>query len=236
MEQIYELRVGESVDVVIGGHRLMSVIKDIPANDTFVLTMPSSRGTKIEVHPDQLVNIVYYRTSGLYSFVGLLDRRLEFAGADCVEIVMKSPISKYQRRDFIRIDTELPVTVRVLSPGAENVDISSVEAFEKHRQGLPRDSSADLPEYHLKTADLSGGGMSLVLERPIGVGSIIECKLELKPGVGTFVDSIVTRVYDIDGKSNRYMTCVQFVNIDEQIRRRIIKHVFKAHKQAVNLV
>ncbi len=230
-----QLILGERVDVAIGEKKCISSVQEITEAGTLILSCPMYRSALIPLPEGELLHIIYYRPSGMFSFVALSTRRFREGALDLIEVELKSPISKYQRRDFVRFDTVLPVSVRLIA-STDHIAERSLEdtlrlLYDQRYVGIPRPLLPGEEIYKCYTIDISGGGARFSTEEHFEVGSLLECSFALRDGLDVTVDAQTVRA-DSDIATGRCRVSTRFVNMDERIRRKIIKYIFDRQANA----
>lgn len=226
----YELRLGERLEIMIGENRCACDVQEITEDGLLILSAPTYRGMMVPLLPGELLHVLYYRQSGMFSFIARLVRRFQEQELDLIELDLKSPISKYQRRDFVRLSTVLPVTLRLIAAPERLVDRTVDEVlrliYDQRYVGIPRPLLEGEEVYKCYTLDLSGGGAQFSTNESFENGSLMECTFHTGSGDLT-VDGQIVRVDVNRNESPQYRMGVHFVNIDERIRRKIIKFIFE---------
>ena len=222
----YDLHLGERLDVLIGEKKCISDVQEITAKGTLYVTMPTHHTLTIPVHPGELVQMIYYRAQGMYSFVGGVLRSFKEGNLQLLEVQFKSPISKYQRRDFVRFEADLTVRTAKLAEASALANKSVEEilrtAYDKAEALGASVALGDPVEG--QTLDISGGGLRFVSPNSFEHNTLLHCTLWLKDQP-LKADAVVVRS-DEDSESGSFVICVQFVGIEETDRRKIIKYIF----------
>ena len=223
----YDLTLGERLDVVIGERRCVSNVQDITREGTLIISAPTFRSVSVPIPDGELINLVYFRQSGMFSFVAAVRRHFDDGNIPLCEIEVKSPISKYQRRDFVRYDTVLPIRVCILA-SAETLSEMSVEEtlrriFDRRYMGMPREE--DFPREDCLTLDISGGGLRFSARGRYEKNSLLECTIAFESEGNVTVDALVMRVEE-SSSGLPWRVGVQFVNVEERLRRKIIRFIF----------
>lgn len=144
-------------------------------------------------------------------------RRLEDGGADfgqtwMIPVPAANEISREQRREYVRVPSDLPVHVGVVTTGGMN-------------------------RYELYAQDVSGGGLSLRLppDLYVNVGDVAKLSFRL-PGdsVDINVDCVVVRIQPRNDE-NYATVSFRFTNISEKTRQRIIQYTFSRQRQIAEL-
>lgn len=225
----YDLKLGERLDIILGEHRCVSKLVEITKEGTMIITEPIYRSETITIMPENLINIIYYRTSGMYSCTVVVARRIIDNDQVLLEIEIRSPISKYQRRDFVRFETVIPVQAAFLASAEEVESMSAREIlrylYDKRFMGIQRDEDGE-KLYEGTTLDISGGGTRFALSHYFELGTMVEITLTLNEDTIITVDGQIVRVDENYVTGLRYMYGTKFVNIEERIRRQIIRYIF----------
>jgi c-di-GMP-binding flagellar brake protein YcgR len=225
-----ELGLGERLEITIGEKRCVSDIQELVKEGVLILSAPTYRGVAVPLREGDLLHVTFYRTGGMFSFMARLRRRFQERALALIEVEMCSPISKYQRRDFVRLETVLPVSVRVLAApeqfAGRTVEEMLQQICDRRYEGLPRPLRPGERVYACHTVDLSGGGARFVAEEVFEKDALLECTFSLKRRGALTVDGCVVRVTEQSSEGPRYCASVQFVNIEERLRRNIIKYIF----------
>lgn len=119
-----------------------------------------------------------------------------------------------QLRQFARIEVNLPIRVRTI-PSEKP---AGAELFPKHVEA--------------KLSDLSGGGLSFLHEKPLVPGDRVSMQFNLSTGKFSGITGKVLRVSLQEGKTkNLYRHHVEFTDIEQQYRDRIVKYIFEKQRQ-----
>ncbi|MBI4356096.1 MAG: PilZ domain-containing protein [Candidatus Omnitrophica bacterium] len=116
-----------------------------------------------------------------------------------------------ERREYVRLDTRLPVEYRVVGPAA-----------------APPRSTAKRPAV---TKDISGGGVRLILTEPLTPAALLEVSVHLpeRPVPLVFTGEVVwVESYAViggSGREQRYEAGIKFVQIAPADRQAILQHV-----------
>ncbi len=226
----YEFSLGDRLEVMIGENRCVSDVQEITQAGHLIISAPMYRSMLVPLLEGELLHVVYYRTGGMFSFVAQLTRRFREGQVDLAELALKSPISKYQRRDFVRIDTVIPVSVRLIARPEHVVERSVDETlrmiYDQRYVGVPRPLMDGEEVYSCYTLDLSGGGARFSTRETFAPGALVECTFHLTEDSDVTADGQVVRVDSDTVPAPVNRVSVQFVNMDERIRRKFIKYIF----------
>ena len=230
----YDLHLGERLELSVGGRACVSSIQEITARGTLKIDAPMFRSMLVRLHPGDRVDVVYYRPQGLCSFVAGVMRQVDEDGLKMFEIEIASPIRKFQRREYVRLDTRLTVQLALLA-APDTVRDMPVEdvlqlAYDKTEKTVK--IQPQMPAEGL-TMDISGGGLRAQSPLIYPAGALIECKLHLRTGDMFHSHGKILRCVELPGGPEAsdeqklpYTLSVQFVNVNEEARRRVIKYIF----------
>ena len=231
-----QLKTGESVDVLFDECKGVSTVLEASGTGHLLLTAPLCRGQTVCIPEPKLMHIVYFRQSGMLSFMAQFLRMQEHDGLLCMELEMKSPISQYQRRDFVRLETSLNVLARLVATGEHVARRTTADAIRlllsapAHK--APRPMLRDEMIYACMTTDISGGGAKFYTRHTFEERSLLECGFSLKNGNTLYLDGVVLRCIPVQAKDYQYLVTLHFVNVDERTRRRLIQYIFEQRDKA----
>jgi c-di-GMP-binding flagellar brake protein YcgR len=224
----FNLHLGEKLDVLIGERKCVSNVQGITPEGTLYVSNPTYRSINMPVHAGEMLNIIYYRPEGMFSFIGGILRIFTEGDLKMMEVELRSPISKYQRRDFVRFEAALEVNIKVLSDAATVARLTPQENLRMTYDKTPPvvDRKPGYAPMEGQTLDISGGGMRFGATIEYEKDALIECKIDLQNGSVFTTDAQVIRCDPDHIGIYEFVICVQFVNLDEGDRRRIIKYIF----------
>ena len=225
----HDLEMGDRLEVTIGGRGCVSDVQEITYQGNLVISMPMYRIAIVPLKGGEMLQISYYRAGGMYSFMARATRCYRDGGIELVEIEIVSPISKYQRREFIRVDAVIPLDVRLVALPEDIMERTNDEIlrmmYDARFVGVPRPLSPGEIIQKCHTIDLSGGGACFVSREQTKRGSLIECTFHLREDTDITADAQIVRAdRDIGSKPN-WRASVQFVGIDERVRRSLINFI-----------
>ena len=171
-----------------------------------LLSLPYHRGLPIFLQPGTVLMGRFIQEGAVYQFrVVYREHRLL-----PLPVWVVSPaydITKVQRRSFYRIETYLPVTLQA-DPGSlpENLKAAAV---------------------NLQSKDISGGGVRVISKTlfDVGTGVLLEFSLPGKMPIRT--RGKVVRSEASAPESSIHWVSIEFTDIDEHDRKKIVSFVFK---------
>ena len=183
--------------------KMISQVMECPGDDTFIIAMPMLEGRLVPVQTDREIRLAYYRENGVYEFT---ERVVGRSGGKLPSLRVKAlsgPV-KSQRREYYRLNTVLPVNI-VIEPEGEEDAPRVVKCL---------------------TLDISAGGMRLASGRGMKKDSPLTCELKL-PGKVLTLKATVIRSTAVYNEEYSYEIGVQFVELDEKVRKEIIGYIFE---------
>jgi c-di-GMP-binding flagellar brake protein YcgR len=185
-------------------------------NTAFFLTLKFNV-EKEEPHHElegQPVRFVFARRNdGLYEVPSVV---VKTDDAGVVELRHTIDLKRNQLRKHVRIETNLPLRFKLLK--TSDAEKSEVKAGEFAEASF---------------SDISGGGLSFIYEHSLRLGDIISLEFDL-PGVQCrgITGKIVHMTLRETKESVRFKNHVQFVNIEQHKREKIISYIFEKERLA----
>lgn len=222
----YNLHLGERLDIMRAEKSYVSSVQEITPSGTLCISVPTYRSIVMNLRMDDLIEIIYYRPQGMLVFTAGVLRVYEENGLQLAEVEMKSPVSKFQRREHVRLDIALAVRMALLAGPQDANAISDQDALNlAYDQTGTAKQQQDLPVEGV-TADISGGGIRAYSPVPFPAGALLECTLWMRNGEAFRSQAKVIRSGSSDTDKLPYTLGLQFVNVNEMIRRKLIKYIF----------
>jgi c-di-GMP-binding flagellar brake protein YcgR len=195
-----EITLGDKLEVLIGEKRCASMVQGLRRSGSLLLSPPTYRTVKIPLHPGEKIQVILYRELGMYSFIAQVNKRLIEGELEMLDVSVVSPVSKYQRRDFVRFETALTLHITRLSGAGEPL------------VG--------------KTIDISGGGLRFRSDIYFQKDSSFRVTLFLGQGVEFSAPAAAIRCDEDRAGELRFITCAEFEDLTEAKRKQIIKYIF----------
>lgn len=209
------IEIGQKVALLSGTNKYQSLRALVIMNPEQCLRVQIEHGQQedILIHSGQQVTIAFARQSdGLYA----IDTKVLSFDRDSliVELSHTREMKRNQLRQFVRIEINLPVKVRILQAVSEDDKVLVGKQFEA------------------KMADISGGGISFFLNKPLVPGQLISMNFQLSTAAFNGQTGKILKVSLIDVQSTAmYRHHVTFLDIDTPSREKIIKFVFEKQRQ-----
>jgi c-di-GMP-binding flagellar brake protein YcgR len=195
-----------------------SRVNNVLEGRKFVIAWPTSRGIRLPVHSDQIIELSFVHEGIPYACNGLVDVT-SMEPLPQVTIILNSEISQVQRRQNFRCKCLVPVEVL----GAVGED-----------SALNREGARALL-IRTVTYDLSAGGMAIRNPEGFTEGSLVDAKLGL-PDDGPLIKLPCRIAYSdvVPGASPLYHMGMQFLAITERERARIVRHLYRLQLQSLH--
>ncbi|MCL2748066.1 MAG: flagellar brake protein [Oscillospiraceae bacterium] len=225
----HDLALGERLEITIGGRGCISDVQGVSTRGNPVISLPMYRITTVPLKGGETLQISYFRENGIYSFLAKVLRRMHDGALELLEIEIKSPTSHHQRRESIRVDMAVPLDVRLIALPEHILQHSNDEILrllcDARFAGIPRPPIEGEEIYRCQTLDLSSGGARFMSQQKWKRGSLLECTFHLEGREDISADGQILRAEQYVGRVTNWQVGVQFVNVDERIRRRFIKYI-----------
>lgn len=181
-----------------------STVQEVQDN-SIVINVPLGKGTYYPLEIGEEVEINYFGGGNYYIFKTKLvgKEKMEGNGIPVYRLEWPYQIKKIQRREYVRVDY---------------IDyIYYCEATEK-----------DKPWKKGILLNLSGGGIRFSTDELLLLYDMLRFKIMLDNNVYEIDGKIVREIENFD---NSFKYAVEFINIKESIREKIIQKVFKQMKK-----
>lgn len=157
--------------------------------------------------PDTVLKVMIFDGSKVYRFISkVIERRSGQLPMLILEIPNENEFSQIQRRNFVRIETNLDIAIH-------------------------SDNDTFLP-FTTLTADIGGGGVQVILpdEHLLTIGDLLELYIVLpfQSGKRHFVKvkGEVVRIFE-DKHTNKTKASFSFINLTDKMREPIIRYCFE---------
>ncbi|NLO89007.1 MAG: hypothetical protein GX088_01535 [Clostridia bacterium] len=209
-------KINAKMDIKREGERVYFKTSIQEVTDEYIaIHVPSHQGREMSLEPGDYVNARVFMEDAQYVFNSTVlgrkkDRVLLY------KLSIPSNIKRVQMRDYVRIKIQLPVKYKVLEEKGNNEE-SSDEKGDKFESAY--------------TVDISGGGMQMVVSKPLEVKQRLYLKFKIsdlkKRDIEIAAKARVVRREQIFGGKNKWSLGVAFEDISETQRDLIIAFVFR---------
>ncbi|MBN2222401.1 MAG: PilZ domain-containing protein [Vallitaleaceae bacterium] len=189
-----------------------SMIYEIVDEHRILIQAPIESGKIIPLESDALYYICINTQRGLYRGEAELTKRIKEDKLHLLEMQLKSPMTKYQRRQYYRMNCILNFS---------------------YRSYLADEDKDEEVWHHGTLLDISGGGIRFSTDEMVENGKTIKCHLNLhmhESFIDIFCDGIVIQCKEVEPGIKNYQTRVHFVEMSIDDREKIIKFIFEEER------
>jgi c-di-GMP-binding flagellar brake protein YcgR len=171
--------------------------------DAIMVAAPYKKGLVVPVQVGDEVQIRMGKDGTYYLFHTRVTGRIG-GPQPVLQLSLPFKIGKIQMRNWVRVDSNLPLRYRILGSEAELIESTAI--------------------------DLSGGGICMLIEKPIEKDTLLELEITFPDNFILKINGIVSRCLD-ETKPIRSGVCFQ--EISERQQERIIGYVFKKQREYI---
>lgn len=209
-----ELGINYRIDVLWEENMYKSTIQDI-TDDGILITIPVFDGIYLTLNDGDEIEQIFYDDKGnVFGYKSKVLGRLTEKDIPFYRVGKPYDIKRIQRRDYVRVNV-----VQVINFIKEEELKENISGEEKYEHAL--------------LLDLSGGGMRIKIKEEIAVGDVIIANLTYE-NEKISVRGKVIRVDKTEDK--RYICGINFDDIDNATREKIIKTVFTIMRKQRELI
>jgi c-di-GMP-binding flagellar brake protein YcgR len=221
----FKLELGERLEVQREDRRAVSAIEMITPEGRIVISEPMSGTNRLPVYKGDKLGIFVIRGGGMLSFTVTAEEVVRERGLTFIEVEIRSKITRLQRREFVRFETLLPISVIPLSDAKQGKDLSDREAVaavtDRRLSGMTKEDEI-IGGF---TLDISGGGLRFFCKRILEVGTVVCCEVLLDDGDKVSATARIIRNERNLHEGNVIMGA-RFIGISEPLREKLIKYIF----------
>ncbi|MCX7726754.1 MAG: PilZ domain-containing protein [Chitinispirillaceae bacterium] len=162
--------------------------------------------------PGQTLRIAFARRGdGVYGIDTEICRIPSPSSLDCLHTL---EFKRNQMRHYVRMEVSLPIKVTIVKVNKE-----------KPSEKITENISA-------KIADISGGGLSFIYDKPLTAGEIVTMSFSLPTEKFNNIKGKILRVSVQEGKTEtKYRHHVQYLSMEQCDRDKIVKFIFEKQRQ-----
>lgn len=175
-------------------------------NRVLSIGVPISEGQFIPLREGTAIEIIFADEVSAYSFSTTIIKRLSYPIPTFI-VEQPKKIKKIQRRRFVRVPLVYPFKYHV---------------FEE--DGLSAEKNGFIN-------DLSGGGLLFKAKENLSAGTIVYLKIKISDTEMELPARVVRSQKDIEAEKDYYIISVEFQDITEKIRDKIISYVFDIQRE-----
>lgn len=217
MSKKVELKINTRIEINHEGKYYKSVIQDV--TDKYIaIEIPTNYGVYIPLAEYDKVDVIYYSmdSQDIYGFSSVIIGRK----VDKIPLILLSipdSLSIVQRRKYVRV--ALIKYVKCLRVN-KDLTISGIKKFLDENKNV----------YKADLVDLSGGGLRLKLNQKFEIDDIIAVSVEIADQDVIVKGRVVRKTDDLSGK---YVYGVDFIDLDDSSRDKIIRYIFTIMRRSI---
>lgn len=214
-DRIELMHIKSAIGRKVSDKKYGSQLLDFDGDRTAKIAMPISEGKVIPLEIDDDYNLCFFTNSGLYQCTAQIKKRYTENRMYVMDVIFLTPLKKFQRRKFYRLDCLFPIRYRIVPK----------EQFEKKNEAEQDNEKDEILWEEGTISDLSGGGIRFHGNVECKKGDFVEIVLPL-----SLYMKVVSCVH-FEGSRVAYETRGEFLNINEKERETVIKYVFEEQRR-----
>lgn len=223
-DRIELMHIKSAIGRKVSDKKYGSQLLDFDGDRTAKIAMPISEGKVIPLEIDDDYNLCFFTNSGLYQCTAQIKKRYTENRMYVMDVIFLTPLKKFQRRKFYRLDCLFPIRYRIVPK----------EQFEKKNEAEQDNEKDEILWEEGTISDLSGGGICFHGNVECKKGDFVEIVLPLSLQSGIIPLSLYMKVVScvhFEGSRVAYETRGEFLNINEKERETVIKYVFEEQRR-----
>ena len=223
-DRIELIHIKSAIGRKVSDKKYGSQLLDFDGDRTAKIAMPISEGKVIPLEIDDDYNLCFFTNSGLYQCTAQIKKRYTENRMYVMDVIFLTPLKKFQRRKFYRLDCLFPIRYRIVPK----------EQFEKKNEAEQDNEKDEILWKEGTISDLSGGGIRFHGNVECKKEDLVEIVLPLSLQSGIVPLSLYMKVVScvhFEGSRVAYETRGEFLNINEKERETVIKYVFEEQRR-----
>lgn len=209
------VRLGDKIELskkteLINSETYYSMVYELIDDLHMIIQAPIEGGRIIPLELSTVYYACVFTERGLYRGEVEVTRRMKDEKLHYLELTFLTPLKKYQRRQYYRMNCVLSFNYK------DDVD-SELNNWKK-----------------AIILDISGGGIRFSTKEVIDVGRVISCLLELNLRDHTIelnVSGTVLQSKEIEQEGGGFQNRIRFLDLSIEDRERIIKFIFEEERR-----
>lgn len=223
-DRIELMHIKSAIGRKVSDKKYGSQLLDFDGDRTAKIAMPIREGKVIPLEIDDDYHLCFFTNSGLYQCTAQIKKRYTENRMYVMDVIFLTPLKKFQRRKFYRLDCLFPIRYRIVPK----------EQFEKKNEAEQDKEKDEILWEEGTISDLSGGGIRFHGNVECKKGDFVEIVLPLSLQSGIIPLSLYMKVVScvhFEGSRVAYETRGEFLNINEKERETVIKYVFEEQRR-----
>lgn len=223
-DRIELMHIKSAIGRKVSDKKYGSQLLDFDGDRTAKIAMPISEGKVIPLEIDDDYHLCFFTNSGLYQCTVRIKKRYTENRMYVMDVIFLTPLKKFQRRKFYRLDCLFPIRYRIVPK----------EQFEKKNEAEQDNEKDEILWEEGTISDLSGGGIRFHGNVECKKEDLVEIVLPLSLQSGIVPLSLYMKVVScvhFEGSRVAYETRGEFLDINEKERETVIKYVFEEQRR-----
>lgn len=249
MQKNNHIKIGDRIELLqtkstfgrkVSDKKYTSQLLDYDGIRTLKISVPFYEGRVVPLDMGDEYELRFYTAKGMYQCRAKVLRRYMEMKIHVVEMQMITELTKYQRRQFYRLDCRLKFQYRVVTEEEralsdlvernEFTDAIVQKNFEEKLKAMRQEW------YEAQMTDISGGGLRFQCTEELERQVHIEVKISLDTGTELRVVCCKAVVIDVVpgvSQGREYIARCQFDEIDKNTQELIVKYIFEEQKRRI---
>ena len=224
----------------LSDNKYASQLLDYDGIRTFKISVPLFEGRVVPLDVGDEYQLCFFTSKGMYRCRAKVIRRYMEMKIHILEMRMITGLTKFQRRQFFRLDCFLDFQYRIISEEEKALrdlidrNEFSDEAVRANFEKKLIDMNHEWNE--AKISDISGGGIRFQCTGEIKQQMTLEFKLPLKENNRIQMIQCMASVIEVFpgmGQNQESTVRCQFEGLDKQTQEKIIKYIFEEQKRRI---
>ena len=203
-----------------------SQVFEIKNDDILRVSMPIEHGRIIPLSKGKRFDAFFYTAKGLYQCRVIIIDRFKINNIYMMDIELLTEPVKYQRRQYYRLELNIPVRYIQITETESNTMANEEELPERLE---------NLSEYHTgDTIDISGGGLRFTGDGLVEKGNklAVVFDIDYEGNIVRYVLAAdVIMSFGVPQHHGKYEHRVEFRNISKENREMLIKYIFQEERK-----
>ena len=203
-----------------------SQVFEIRNDNILRVSMPIEHGRIIPLSKGKKFDAFFYTAKGLYQCRVIIIDRFKINNIYMMDIELLTEPVKYQRRQYYRLELNIPVRYMQITETESNVMANEEELPER---------LGNLSEYHTgDTIDISGGGLRFTGDTLVEKGNrlAVVFDIDYEGNIERYLLAAdVVMSFAIPQHHGMYEHRVEFKDISKENREMLIKYIFQEERK-----
>lgn len=203
----------------------VSQVLDEAEDGNCLAAMPIHEGKVVPLNINEEFLATFYTKNGLLRCKLVITERLKKGSLFLMKIVPLTEPEKVQRREYFRLECNLPLEYRVLDEKEKSMLDEGIE-YDADTIALEWEKAHML--------DLSGGGIRFVSSHKENKDSYIQVRFQIEEGerpLIVYAYAVILRSEQNQNNRMLYSNRVMFLKMPKSIREKIVRFIFNVQRK-----